>query len=95
MKAEMLEATLKMAVERMRNYRRFYEQNEMAVRDQIINPILRGLGWDPESPEEVLPNVSTDEGIPDYTLMKNEKKVCSSRRRNCLWMWSRGKLFAN
>ena len=71
----MLEATLKMAVERMRNYRRFYEQNEMAVRDQIINPILRGLGWDPESPEEVLPNVSTDEGIPDYTLMKNEKKV--------------------
>jgi len=47
----------------------------MAVRSQIINPILRGLGWDVENPEEVQPNVSTEEGIPDYSLLKGDKKV--------------------
>lgn len=58
-------------MERMRTYRSLYEQNEMAVRDQIINPILRTLDWNPENPEEVRPNVSTEEGIPDYALIKN------------------------
>jgi len=47
----------------------------MAVRSQIIEPILRGLGWDVENPEEVQPNVSTEEGIPDYSLLKGDKKV--------------------
>jgi len=47
----------------------------MAVRDQIVNPILRSLGWNPENPEEVQPNVSTEEGVPDYSLMKNGKKI--------------------
>jgi len=62
-------------VERIKNHRSFYEQNEMAVRDQIINPILRNLGWNPEDPEEVQPNVSTEEGVPDYSLIKNGKKI--------------------
>jgi len=47
----------------------------MAVRDQIINPILRALGWDPENPEEVQPNIYTEEGIPDYSLIKNGNEV--------------------
>lgn len=59
----------------MKKYRSLYEQNEMAVRSQIIEPILRGLGWDVENPEEVQPNVSTEEGIPDYSLLKGDKKV--------------------
>ena len=71
----MLKETLEMVVERMKKYRSLYEQNEMAVRSQIIEPILRGLGWDTENPEEVQPNVSTEEGIPDYSLLKNDKKV--------------------
>ncbi|PKL57537.1 MAG: restriction endonuclease, partial [Methanomicrobiales archaeon HGW-Methanomicrobiales-5] len=48
-----------------------YERNEQAVRDQIINPLLRNLGWDIENPEDVQPNVSIDEGIPDYSLLRN------------------------
>jgi hypothetical protein len=36
---------------------------------------LRGLGWNPENPEEVQPNVSTEEGIPDYSLMKDGRKI--------------------
>jgi len=71
----MLKETLEMVVERMKKYRSLYEQNEMAVRSQIIEPILRGLGWDVENPEEVQPNVSTEEGIPDYSLLKGDKKV--------------------
>jgi len=71
----MLKETLEIVVERMKKYRSLYEQNEMAVRDQIINPIVRALGWNPESPEEVQPNISTEEGVPDYSLIKNGNKV--------------------
>jgi hypothetical protein len=62
-------------VEKIKKFRSLYEQNEMAVRDQIVNPILRNLGWNPENPEEVQPNVSTEEGVPDYSLLKNGKKI--------------------
>ena len=71
----MLKETLEMVIERMKKHRSLYEQNEMAVRSQIIEPILRGLGWNTENPEEVQPNVSTEEGIPDYSLLKSDKKV--------------------
>jgi len=70
-----LSAALSSVMERMKRFRSLYEQNEMAVRDQIVNPLLRVLGWDPEDPEEVQPNVSTEEGVPDYSLMKNGKKI--------------------
>ena len=62
-------------VEKIKEHRSFYEQSEMAVREGIVNPILRGLGWDTENPEEVQPNVFSKEGIPDYSLLKNNKKV--------------------
>ena len=67
--------TIGMVIERIRKHRSVYEPNEMAVREQIVNPILRGLGWDSENPEEVQPNVSSEEGIPDYSLLKDGKKV--------------------
>lgn len=71
----MLDETLELVVERMKKHRSLYEKNEMALRSQIIEPILRGLGWNTENPEEVQPNVSTEEGIPDYSLLKSDKKV--------------------
>ena len=70
-----LKATIEMVTERMKKHRSLYEQNEMAVRSQIIEPFLRGLGWDTENPEEVQPNVSTEEGVPDYSLLKGDKKI--------------------
>ena len=78
----MLKEKLEMVVERMRKYRSYYEQNEMAVRSQIIEPILEGLGWDVENPEEVQPNVSTEEGIPDYSLLKGGKNVLFIEAKN-------------
>ncbi|HOV91826.1 MAG TPA: hypothetical protein PLC04_01935 [Candidatus Kapabacteria bacterium] len=62
-------------IEKIKKYHSLYEQNEMAVRDQIINPILRMLDWDTENPEDVQPNMTFDEGFPDYTLLKGEKKI--------------------
>ncbi|MBT9145811.1 MAG: hypothetical protein DDT42_01688 [candidate division WS2 bacterium] len=70
-----LNEALALIVEKIKKFRSLYEQNEMAVRAQIVNPILRNLGWDPENPEEVQPNVSTEEGVPDYSLIKNGKKI--------------------
>jgi len=71
----MLKETLEIVIERMKKHRSLYEQNEMAVRSQIIEPILRDLGWNTENPDEVQPNVSTEEGIPDYSLLKNDRKI--------------------
>lgn len=61
--------------ERIRNYRSLYEQNEMATRNQVVDPILRALGWDTEDPAKVQPNVATEEGVPDYTLFLDGRKV--------------------
>jgi hypothetical protein len=66
---------IKVLSEKMKKHRSFYEQSEMAIRTQIVDPILRGLGWDTENPEEVQPNVSTEEGAPDYSLLKGDKKI--------------------
>lgn len=70
-----LNDTLVSTTGKIKKFRSLYEQNEQAVRDQIVNPLLRNLGWDPENPEEVQPNISTEEGVPDYTLIKNGNKM--------------------
>lgn len=72
---EELNRSLLALIEKLNNYRALYDQNEMAVREQIINPILRTLDWDPEDPGEVQPNVPTEEGVPDYSLIKDGRKV--------------------
>ncbi|MGD0596208.1 MAG: type I restriction endonuclease [Sedimentisphaerales bacterium] len=77
-----LNETLTLIKEKIKKFRFLYEQNEMAVRDQLINPILKDLGWDPADPEDVLANASTDEGIPDYSLLKNGKKILFIEAKN-------------
>lgn len=78
----MLKETLEHCVDRINKHRSFYEQNETAVRSQIVEPILRGLGWNTEKPEEVQPNVSTEEGVPDYSLLKSNRKVLFVEAKN-------------
>lgn len=70
-----LKETLETVLEKVKKYRDLYEKSEESVRYQIINPILKCLGWNPENPDEVRPNISSEEGVPDYSLLKNEKKV--------------------
>jgi hypothetical protein len=66
--------TLESIRQRIKDHRALYEQNEAAVSMQIITPILKALGWNVEDPNEVQPNVSTEEGRPDYTLIHDGKK---------------------
>ncbi len=77
-----LNAALGTVTEIMKKYRSLYEQNEENVRYHIVNPILRSLDWNPENPEEVQPNVSTEGGVPDYALIKNGKPVLFVEAKN-------------
>jgi hypothetical protein len=70
-----LRETIDAIREKIRTHRDLYNSSEESVRFQIVNPILKGLGWDPENPNEVLPNISIEGGVPDYTLLKEGKKV--------------------
>lgn len=70
-----LKEIIETVLERLKKHRSLYEKSEESVRYQIINPILRGIGWDPENPEEIQPNITSEEGIPDYSLLKDGKKV--------------------
>lgn len=70
-----LESVIPVIIEKIGKYRHLYQHNETAVRNQIIDPILRSIGWNPENPDDVQPNLSTDDGIPDYTLLKDGKKI--------------------
>jgi hypothetical protein len=70
-----LTENLRLIIDKTKKFRSLYEQNEMAVRDQLVNPVLRAIGWNPENPDEVQPNVSTEEGVPDYSLIKDRKRM--------------------
>lgn len=78
-----LTETIARVKERIRNYRSLYEQNEMATRNQVVDPILRALGWDTEDPAKVQPNVATEEGVPDYTLFLDGRKVLFIEAKKC------------
>jgi len=70
-----LKEIIETVLEKLKKYRSLYEKSEESVRYHIINPILRGIGWDSENPEEVQPNITSEEGVPDYSLLKDSKKV--------------------
>lgn len=63
---------LSKTIDKVSSNRNLYGKSEVAVRDQLINPILTFLGWDTTDPSLVIPNARTeDNNIPDYTLIKN------------------------
>jgi hypothetical protein len=69
-----LVATLRIVVDRLKANRDLYQENEAAVRGQLVEPVLRSLGWDTDDPGAVRPNLSTEEGFPDYTLFEPSGK---------------------
>lgn len=77
-----LTETLALVLERTKRHRSLYEQNEMAVRGQLVNPVLQAIGWNPEDPDQVQPNVSTEEGVPDYSLIKDGRKLLFVEAKN-------------
>jgi DNA-directed RNA polymerase subunit M/transcription elongation factor TFIIS len=59
-----LEKLIRKLKRKLNKYKDIYSQNEVAVREQIVSPLLRALGWDPEDPQLV---------IPEYTITIIEK----------------------
>jgi predicted type IV restriction endonuclease len=60
-----------------------YRSSEQAVRDTLINPILDKLGWNTRNLRFVLPNATNEDGrIPDYTLMKEGRKMLIVEAKN-------------
>ena len=59
-----LEELIRKLRRKLNKYKNIYSQNEAAVREQIVSPLLRALGWDPENPDLV---------IPEYTISTTEK----------------------
>lgn len=72
-----LRIAIKQVIQKVEKHRDLYSRSEQSVRDQLINPILKTLGWDTSEPDFVHANVTNDDGkIPDYTLLKDgEKKL--------------------
>jgi len=54
--------------ERIDKYKDLFQRNEMLVRYTLIDPFLRVLGWNTEDPDQVVPEYSTEVGVPDYAL---------------------------
>jgi len=77
-----LHATIREVRQKLKDYRPLYERNEKAVRDQLVNPVLRSLEWNPEDPRVVCPDVSTEEGFPDYSLIEHGKTVLMLEAKN-------------
>ena len=48
--------------------------NEAITRYSLIDPVLRGMGWDTEDPSVVVPEYSSGEGRADYALFYNADK---------------------
>jgi predicted type IV restriction endonuclease len=74
---------LKKILEQVNEFRDDYVTNEQAVRTQLIEPILDELGWETSNPKFVRPNAPDEDGkIPDYTLLKEDKKTLIVEAKN-------------
>lgn len=55
--------------EKLAKYSGQLSGNEFLVRYVLIDPLLRALGWDTESPDHVRPEENIGVGRPDYALV--------------------------
>lgn len=49
--------------------------NEAAVREGIIVPVLRELGWDTNDPDQVSPEYPNEGGFADYGLFNRPGRM--------------------
>jgi predicted type IV restriction endonuclease len=74
MSPEPLETIIRDILGKVKQHRDYYESNEAGVCQHLVLPMLKTLGWNPES-DEVSPQPSTEEGRPDYELIKEGKRM--------------------
>ena len=50
------------------------QQSEALTRTTLVDPLLRGLGWDTTDPHHVFVEYRTESGIVDYALLGGDGK---------------------
>jgi len=56
---------------RVSMYSEEYKRNRELVKNSLVMPFIRLMGWDPENPEEVKPGYKTRLGEVDYAIFVN------------------------
>ena len=75
MRKKEIEKEIERRKRKLKDHKKLYQNNEAAVKDNIFRPILSSLGWNIEDPDEVVPEEKAGEGIADYCLKINKKRV--------------------
>lgn len=60
--------------DRISKYRNSLNENETRTRMQLIDPLLRVLGWDVSDPRYVIPEFKVSDGWADYALLRDGGK---------------------
>ena len=60
--------------DRISKYRNSLNENETRTRTQLIDPLLRALGWDVSDPRYVIPEFKVSDGWADYALLRDNGK---------------------
>ncbi|MCY3555712.1 MAG: type I restriction enzyme HsdR N-terminal domain-containing protein [Gemmatimonadetes bacterium] len=60
--------------ERISKYRNSINESETRTRMQLIDPLLRVLGWDVSDPQYVVPEYKVSDGWADYALLRDDGK---------------------
>ena len=67
-----LETTVRELKERAAAHRDYIKGHETRTRSLLIDPLLRGLGWDTEDPDAVQLEYKLAAGFADYALMNGD-----------------------
>ena len=65
------------------------QQSEALTRYGLIDPLLRGLGWDTGDPSQVLVEYRSDAGQADYALFGGSPKPTHARSSSKRRSWER------
>jgi predicted type IV restriction endonuclease len=72
---EELQKAIEQVKERIKKHGETYERNEAMVSRQLVDPILRALGWPTDDPDHVEYEQRTEDGKPDWTLKWDGKRL--------------------
>ena len=57
---------------RIRDYEKDFKASEALTRYALVDPLLRGMGWDIDDPDQVRPEDSLEDGRADYVLLGDD-----------------------
>jgi len=72
---EDLQKAIEQVKERIERHRETYGRNEAMVSRQLVDPVLRALGWPTDDPDYVEYEAQTEDGKPDWIIRWNGKKL--------------------